>query len=182
MIIGRLVPHALLVAFLATEIFSTADESRPSRSFEAPFPSAIATPVAIPAKKTLPMVDATGTWENLLSNDEMNIDIEASSIKQLSKYDHYEVFVRMRIGFSHEIDVAGKKEKGWYYINEMVANCQEDVLRIDKSTVFDKNGKELATGEDLGSLANPKSPKSFISLWLHVTCKDLKNQRPPKII
>ena len=184
MIIGRWVPHMLLVAFVATGVLSTAygvEVPPRSSALTAPIPQ-----VPAPAAKSVqrfPMVDATGgIWENLVVTDEMVIDVEPTSIKQLSRAGGYEIFTRMRIGFFHEINIQNHKEKGWYYINEMVAVCKGDVIRVQKSTVYDKDGKELVSGKDLGELRNPKDAKSFVTLWLYVTCNDLKHRRPPTMI
>ena len=173
----RLLAVPLVAAFAVAYIAGTTprQEEVPERNI----PDVVVIP-AIPPTPTFspPSVDGT-KWDSLLKTSSMSVDLDGKSIRVLAVDDTWRVQSRLRLNFFNEIDVKGKEKKGAYYINTMSANCNDNTLVIDASTVYTKDGEALATAENLGVLENPKNPENFITLWIAVVCKDLRDKKVP---
>jgi hypothetical protein len=125
----------------------------------------------------------TGTqWDPLTTNPTFKIAMDAKSVKIVVVNDGFEIKTRLKMSFGQPIEVNGQKKLGAYYINDISAVCKDDKLKFDKSSVFAADGELLATGKNLGSLANPHSANNFVTVWMALSCNQVKNLKVPTII
>ena len=122
------------------------------------------------------------SWSNVVDQPNLKIDIDQNSINLIIRNGGFEMLSKLKMSFGSPIVVPGKSKQGAYYINDVAAKCKEDVIMVEKSTVFAADGEVLAAGKDTVVLKNPKNPQSFITVWLQLACGQLKGKRPPTII
>jgi len=118
------------------------------------------------------------SWESLVKSDEMDIDLDPASLQVQGRNNGFEVSTNFRMNFHNPITVDKKDKKGAYYVNRMTAICKTGEMRIDSSDVYTESGELIATGKDLGTMRNPKDPKSFITQWVFVACSGVKGKVP----
>lgn len=121
-------------------------------------------------------------WEPLTTNPSFKIDMDAKSVKVVVVNEGFEVKTRLKMSFGQPINVAGKKKLGAYYVNEIAAVCKDDELKFEKSSVYTADGELLGTGVNLGSLKNPHNTNTFITVWMALSCDQVKGQKTPTFI
>lgn len=121
-------------------------------------------------------------WEPLTTNPNFKIDMDAKSIKLVVVNQGYEVKTTLKMSFGQPIIVKDKKKVGAYYINEISAVCNSDTLKFEKSSIYSAEGELLGVGTDLGSLNNPHNSNSFITVWMKLSCDQVKSLQVPAFI
>jgi len=121
-------------------------------------------------------------WEPLTTNPNFKIDMDAKSIKVVVVNQGFEVKTTLKMSFGEPIEVKGKKKLGTYYVNEIAAVCKDDELKFEKSSVYTADGELLGSGVNLGSLKNPHNSKTFISVWMALSCNQVKDRKVPMFI
>jgi hypothetical protein len=174
---GKFIPRALLVVGFLVAAYIV---------FK-PTPQPVQATILVPVNPALipsaPFPEKKGeVWNSLMKTPDLAIDLDPTSVKIDAVAGAFTVEARFRMSFGEEFTIDGTKELASHYVNVMTVNCTEKTMYINKSTVFTKLGKELATKEDLGIMPTPKNPQSFVNIWTQVACADLKNIRPPTII
>lgn len=129
-----------------------------------------------------PPAKPTTSWENLIADPKFVVDVDKNSVKVIVRNNGYEVLTTMKMSFNSPILVPGQTKVGAYYVNELSAKCSTDELSFEKSTLYTAAGEAIATVESPGSIKNPKNPKSFVTIWIHLSCAKFKGKRPPLVI
>lgn len=167
MIMGWFLPHVFLAGILSAGLYMISAE-----------PAQIENNLAHISPVKLP---ASPKWETLVSTSKMLIEVDSTTMSTQVKNRSWEVLSTLRIHFFKEINIEGTTKKGWFYISEISAACKDDKIHFNKSTVYTKEGVQLATASNLGAITNPNNPKSFVSIWLYMSCKDLIHKPVPMI-
>ncbi|WP_407307331.1 hypothetical protein [Acinetobacter sp.] len=154
MIVAKILPYVLIAASVATLAFAAPKRLTPAQ----PIPKA---------------------WDIIMDTPEIEVGLDPASLKVAARNQGFEVSSNFRINFHQPINVGGKKEKDSYYVNHMTTVCNTGEMHVDSSDVYTADGTLVATGKNLGVLHDPKDPKSFITQWVFLVCKDLKDKRPP---
>lgn len=137
--------------------------------------AALLTPVALSAAPS-------PNWSNIVHEPGFIVDIDESSVKAIIRNNGFEMLTRLKMNFEKPFIIPGKKKLGAYYVNEIAAKCKGDTFDVEKSTVYSSDGEVLTVGNNVASIKNPKNPKSFITIWLQLTCNQFAGKQPPTII
>lgn len=139
------------------------------------FATALLMPVALSAAPS-------PSWSTIVNEPGFVVDIDEHSVKAIVRQNGFEMLTRLKMNFGKPFVIPGKTKLGAYYVNEISAKCKGDTFDIEKSTVYASDGEVLSTGTNVASIKNPKNPKSFITVWLQLTCTQFKGKQPPTII
>lgn len=121
-------------------------------------------------------------WSNIVNEPGFKVDVDKTSIRMVMRSSGFEMLGRVRMDFGRPFVVPGKQKAGAYYVNELTARCRDDALVVRRSIVHAADGEALATGENVATIKNPKSPNSFVTVWMHLACNQFKDRRPPTVV
>jgi len=142
----------------------------------------ILTPGAVTPSTPPDTKPAQPAWSNVVELPNFKVDVDPKSIRMVVRNNGFEMLSTMKMDFGVPIQVPGKTKVGAYYVNEVVVKCKDDSFDIEKSTVYSVDGEVLASGVGVATIKNPKSAKSFITVWLHMSCNQFKGKHPPMVI